>query len=399
MVLDMNIKQFIHSASDKPRLLWAFSLVLSCAAFSFSASIYADINSVTSTPSSFNIALTGSSAVNVKWRVNRTETVATTATARTVSSPASLLQINGLTVASLAGAISQTSTLAVPASETVVFNETLALNMALARRIADSPAGSVSIVRVFTDSQTSATGRAKVFSKSENSGALEVRRIDLAFENKARTDVVYKDESIRAIVDLNFSGSGILRGEWRLIDPSTSLAGTDGRVVQIIQKSLISSGKGRTRIISPPLPTNINGLYFVTFFIHNTNTALEMPILRYFVLDNQASSLTTEPLKIEVLSPIKGNSLTLNTIFLTQNTNFSWLPVQGAQAYQVELFNKDDDVAITGKLVQATELTLSLSALSLQRLYSGYEYNWQVRAFDAAGTIIGQSALQTLIMP
>jgi len=61
----MNIKRFIDSARliycvSSRRFLGALNLVL----ISFSASIYADVNSVISTPSSFNIAIKDAAKMN-----------------------------------------------------------------------------------------------------------------------------------------------------------------------------------------------------------------------------------------------------------------------------------------------------------------------------------------------
>lgn len=373
--------------------LRVFSLILGCTLLSLSSTVYANVNSVTASPSSASLPVRGTATVNITWQVSRTEpppsTTGPVIITRTVSSPTATLQIGGATVATVGGLISTTSSLLQGQSGTVRINDRLILSPALARRIADSPAGSVRIIRTFSDTQTSGSGQVRVFSGGGNSGSLTVRRIDLAFENRARTDVVYKDESIRAIVDLTFRSSGILRGEWRLVDPTASLGSSGGRVLQIVQKSLVSSGEGRTRIISPPLPTNKSGLHLLAFFIQGTDTALETPVLRYFVLDNQGNSLATAAPEIKVFSP--GNGADLN-----RNTVFSWQAVQGAHAYQIELFNKGDNVPITGKLVHATDLKLSLSAVSLQWLHPGYEYSWQVRAFGAGGAIIGKSALQTL---
>lgn len=371
-------------------MLQAIKFALAFLVVALSGSAYADISSVSPTPSSATISAKDTALINVVWRVTRTDPAGGT---RTVSSPTATLQINGTTVATLAGTLTRQSTLGGGQTATLIFNESLSLNTALARRIAKSPAGSVRIIRTFDDTlAVPVASQIRLFTGAGNSGPLTVRRIDLAFDNKSRSDVVYKDETIRAIADIAFRSSGILKGEWRIVDPTASLGRSGGRVLSVIRQNLVSSGEGRTRIVSPPLPTNNNGLYLVSFSIQDENTNFEIPVLKYFVLDNKSASLTSAPIEINILSPSNGADLSKDTVF-------TWQGINSAQAYQVELFNKGDNIPLTGKLVPATDLKLSLSALSLDWLESGYEYNWRIRAFGAGGILIGQSEFQTLYMP
>lgn len=369
--------------------LLAIKFVLAFLVIALPGTAYANINSIVPTPSSATISAKDPALINVVWRVTRTDPTGGT---RTVSSPTATLQISGATVATLAGTLTRQSTLGGGQSATLIFNESLSLNTALARRIANSPAGSVRIIRTFSDTQTVQTSQIRLFTGAGNSGPLTVRRIDLAFENKSRSDVVYKDDTIRAIVDIAFRSSGILKGEWRIVEPSASLGSSGGRVLSVIRQNLVSSGEGRTRIVSPPLPTNNDGLYLVSFSVQDANANFEIPILKYFVLDNKNASLTSEPIEITILSPSNGADLNTDTVF-------TWQGINSAQAYQVELFNKGDSTPLTGKLVPATDLKLSLSALSLDWLESGYEYTWRIRAFGAGGKLIGQSEFQNLYMP
>lgn len=358
----------------------------------FSHVTVADVNSVSSTPSSVTISSKNTANISVQWRVNRIETVGSVPVTRVVSSASAVLQINGSTVATLNGLISTTSTLLPSQSETVSLSETLVLNTSLARQVASSPAGSVRIIRTFSDTQTVGTGLIRLFSGSSATGPLTVRRIDLSFENDARTDVIHQGEAIRAVAEVSFRSSGILRGEWRLVDPTASLGSSGGRVLQVIRQNLVSSGEGRTRIVSPPLPTDGNGLYLLAFSVQETNAEFEIPILRYFVLDKEGVSPTVSPMVIDVYTPLNGADLNKDTVF-------SWQAIKGAKAYQVALFSPSDDQALTGKLVPATELKLSLAGLSFDWLKSGSQYQWQVRALGSDGNVIGQSSLLFVTMP
>lgn len=295
------------------------------------------------------------------------------------------MQINGSTIGTVGGALSQNTTTA--PNETLTFNETLTLSPALARRIATASPGSVTIVRSFTDTFRIDTGTIQVATGA--AGPLAVRRIELHFENNARTDVVRKGDTIRAVAEINFRSNGLLRGEWRLVDPTTSLGVGRGRVLQVVRQQLNSTGEGSTRIISPPLPTKTNGLHLVSFSVEDTDGNIAIPVLRYFVLEGSADEVQEN---MSALTP--GNNANID-----EDTVFSWKPAPGASAYQLEIFEPDSQTLVTGKVVPSTDLKLNLSHLSLDNLVSGQSYDWHIRAFGKNGKTLGQTPRMILHMP
>ncbi|WP_020591322.1 hypothetical protein [Kiloniella laminariae] len=354
---------------------------------SFSSQVQANVNSVTASPARVAVPAKGAATFSVNWTVNRTQlTVAATVN---VSSANAQLKVNGSTIAILGNNLSRSSTLGINQSDSLTFSEVITLTPAQARRVSDAAAGAVTITRTFTDTQSTGLGTLRVFAGPGIGGSLSIRRIDLHFENDARTDVVRKDESIRAIAEVNFRSNGLLRGEWRIIDPTASLGSSGGRVLQVVRQQLASSGEGRTRIVSPPLPTRTNGLYLVTFVVADTDSRIETPILRYFVLEGTAE----EPEEnLAILTPGDGTAVSTATVF-------SWKPLPGASAYQLEIFDARQITPISGKLVPGSDLKLSLSTLSLENLDPGTRYDWRIRAFDREGRVIGLSPRQSLMMP
>ncbi len=348
--------------------------------------VNADINSVTASPASVTVPLGQASPVTLSWRVNRTETDTSGPGpfTRLVSSPSAALVINGVTVANVGGSLSTTSVLLSGATSTVTLTESFTLNPSQLRLLADSAAGSARIERSFTDTQTTASGVVSVYAGSGSTGELTVRRIDLAFQNASRSEVIKQNESLFAVADIAFSSSGVLRGEWRIVDPSTSLGSQSGRVLQVVRQSLLSAGQGRTRITSPKLPTERSGLHLLAFAVEQDGTQLEIPVLRYFVIEDSGKTII-DPIPITTLSPVTG-------ALLNEQTVFAWQPVAMATAYQVEIFAMGESQALTGKLVPATEQQLSLSAMSLDWLQSNTQYQWQVRALDDQGQLLAISA-------
>lgn len=354
----------------------------------------ADVNSVNASPSTITLPVTSPTSFNLVWRVSRTESASAAPGpfSRQVSSPNAVLQINGTTVATVGGMLSQTSVLSSGQSATLNFNEVIEVNIGLARRIAESPAGSVRLVRSFNDSQTSGTGSVALYSGGSSAEGLVVRRIDLTFENSARTDVIEKNAELRAVANITFQSSGILQGEWRIIDPTASLGSSGGRVLQVVRQSVISSGEGRTRVVSPLLPSGQQGLYLLAFSVQDTTAQIDIPILRYFVVDGTSPQPRTELDTITLEQPVDNARLDAETLF-------TWQPVANAHAYQVEVFESQQRLPVTGKLVPSTELKLALTSTTLEWLSPSSTYLWQLRAFDSQGNVIAISPKRTLHTP
>lgn len=345
----------------------------------------ANVTAVSVSPEKTSIPTKGTASLSVVWSV--TDNGGAGGTFNITSNEASIF-INGTRIGAAAGSLSRSVTLGAGEVRVVTFSETLIISPALARRLITAPAGSVTIRRVFTDG--GGTQLADIAVNAGNAGPLAVRRIELKFENDARTDVIKQGDVIRAVADVSFRSNGLLRGEWRIIDPTASLGGSNSgrRVLQVVRQQLVSSGEGRTRIVSPPLPTKTNGLYLVSFSVEDTDGNIAIPILRYFVLEGRDN---VPPVNLSVLTPGDGVSINPDTVF-------SWDALQGAQAYKLEILEPGSDAAITGKIVPGSDVKLSLSALTFEDLVSGKTYDWRVRAF-ANGQIIGQSERMSLHIP
>lgn len=353
----------------------------------------ADINQVATSPATFEATVNGGNTLNVTWQITRTETGGVSPripVTRLVSSDRATLRINGSVIATLKGSLSKNSgNLTANVREIISFSETLTLNTRIARKIANAPAGSMTITRTFTDTLSSASGGLKVFASLGNSGPLSINRIELHFDNDSRTDVVQKGDSLHAVAEINFKSNGLLRGEWRIVDAAASMGAAHGRTLQVVRQQLVSSGEGKTRIISPPLPTSVNGLHLVSFVVEETDGSIDIPILRYFVLENLNRDI---PENIRVITP--GNNASID-----ENTVFSWQSSPGAVAYQLEIFEQTQLVPISGKVVPGTELKLNLSALSLNNLAPGKTYEWQIRAFGHQGITLGRTPRMLLHLP
>lgn len=307
----------------------------------------------------------------------------------TVSSSIAQLRVNGTIVATVGGALSKTSTLASGQTANVLLPEILSITPAVANTIATAAAGTVTITRTFTDTETTGVGTLQVAAGNSAAGNLSVRRIELSFDNNSKTDVVRKGDRRQAVADVSYRSSGILKGEWRLADPSSSSGSNRYRVLKVVRQQLVGSGQGRARIYSPPLPTQKNGLYLVTFVVDTDDTSIQYPVLRYFVLEARKGE-TVENLTVQAPG---------NGVSITDKTVFSWPVVPGAIAYQIEILEKGTNELLAGKLVPSKDLKLSLEGFSISNLAPGKSYDWRLRAFAPKGNVIGVSPRRTLYMP
>lgn len=338
------------------------------------------ISTVVSMPQNVSASVKNPSVFNITWQVSRTVMVSGP-TPITMASNNAELRIAGNTIATLAGQISQIGV--VPGAgqtEILRFTETLSLSPMLARRIANASAGTVSIRRIFTDGQSISVGTVMVFSSLGGDGVLGVRRIELSFDNNTRSDVVRIGGSVRAVADVSFVNSGVLQGEWRVVDAR----GGARRILEVVYRSLVSTGEGRVRIVSPPIPTDLTGLHLVSFSVHDSTAEIDVPILRYYVMQDGGSVGALPAVNILTHAPAENASLFTDTVF-------SWEPVKNSIAYQVEVFDSTSNKPVTGKLVTANNTKLSLLLLSLDNLQRDKPYYWRVKAFSKDGRVLGVS--------
>lgn len=385
----MTTIKFLRLFALPLRSLAIISALALVSLFMLSPEVKADINAVTPSPNSVFVPVQNSYSFQVNWQVNRTETVITST--RLVTSSSAALYVNGANIGIVAGNISGLSSLSTAATGTIFINDSITLNATQLKAIASSPAGRVQIVRTFTDTQTTLSANIAVAATGVNTQALAVSRIDLSFSNNARTEVINQGSTLQAIAEVSFTSSGILRGEWRLIDPTTSYGSQTGRVLQVIRQPLVSSGQGRIRIVSPQLPTDQSGLHLVAFFVEQDDNPIDIPILRYFVIDTEdEQELDTQPMTS--FAP-QDNAL------LDAETVFSWAAVVDAVAYQVEIFEQQATKPLTGKLVPTPILQIKLSAMSLDWLEPGGQYLWRVKALGPGGKVLAVSPKKAVHTP
>lgn len=209
----------------------------------------------------------------------------------------------------------------------------------------------------------------------------EILRVDLGFAQGEATEVTDLDSELYAYAELTYRQSGLLDAVWEVAEP-TSMGGVPVfRPLNNVRR-LLPLG-GRLLLRSPALPTHFTGVYLLRFRVQDPNFAQGEPLVRYAVINRQQplSMLTASgPQRCEI----------------GEASEFSWLAVDGAAAYQLEFFEqtpqlRGNNQPLTGVLVPGGELSARMSALVYEHLQSDRQYYWRISAFDAAGRVIARS--------
>lgn len=382
----MAIRRFIPLAA-----LAAIALALLCTAAPLAQ---AAVTSVTATPSTATVSDNGGS-LSLRWTVVR---FTAGGGAGTVSSPQIVITLDGRTIHTVATALSQPT----PGNTTLSFSETVSIPASVARQIATG-GGTARVTRTFTDSLDglSATGFARM-GISGGSGPVDVSRISLAFSDGSQTRIVGRNDRLTAIADIRYSGSGVLSAAWVLAGPDGLRGSGLARTIETVRRPLVSGANARTRLPSRPLPTDTPGLFEITFRIAEADGITIEASIRYYVVPDPVGTTPA----ITVLSPPADAAL-------TGETRFSWQPVGGAAAYQIEIFRTNrpvetnagetdllfvpaDTPPLTGRVVPGDHTASALDAASLRHLALGDELQWRIRALGPNGELLGLSALRPI---
>lgn len=381
----------------------------------------AGIVSVDTVPAQIPISATAPSTVTVTWRVVRNPGT-TTPNQGTVSSPSGTFLLNGVPVGTVGRTLSRTASGTTPTFETLIFTEVVMVPQAIAFRAVKT---GVPIVyqRTFTDNSVSPppaslSGSVNLPPSGPGSEAFSVSRLALTFDDQTRVKVLPKGGRLRAIAELNTTGSGLITGQWDIATAVTTAGTPVFRPLALVRQSV--AGGRRTVITSPPLPTRFEGNNLVRLTITDPQTFFDEPVLQYYVTPESPLPEQQEPGLMLVTSPSPGTPLTLTT-------RFAWQAVPGTKAYKVEFFGAPPGPAgivsgnevttdvpldpspdsgsvrglqpLTGVVVPATQTEIRLQDYSLAHLPGGRRYLWTVKAVDAEGALLGISPPQEIYKP
>ncbi|MGF1632076.1 MAG: hypothetical protein ACFCUT_21575 [Kiloniellaceae bacterium] len=404
------------------RSLFAACLT-ACAILLAGPSAWAAIVSVDTTQARIPVSAVAPSTVMVIWQVVRFPG-SVVPNPGVVSSPGGVFLVNGAVVGTVNRTLSRSAQGTSPANENLVYSESITVPQAVAFRAVKAGAPIV-FQRTFTDSSgaippfpASLTGTVDLTPSGPGSEPFSVSRLALTFDDQSRVKVLPKGARLRAIAELNTTGSGLIIGQWDIATAVTTAGTPVFRPLALVRQSV--AGGRRAVITSPPLPTGFEGTNLVRLRITDPATAFNEPVLQYYVTPESPLPDQQEPRLMLLSSPSPGTPLTLTT-------RFAWQAVPGTKVYKVEFFGAAPGPAeivsetavttdvpldpapdtesiqglrpLTGVVVPATQTEIRLQDYSLAHLPGDRRYQWTVKAIGENGALLGISPPREIYKP
>ena len=147
----------------------------------------------------------------------------------------------------------------------------------------------------------------------------------LSFDNGAPLRLLSRREPLSAQAEINFTGTGLLQGEWEVAGPPSTSSEPFYRTLSQVRQYFAA---GASQVLkSPALPTDSAGLYYVRFRITDPVPGFEIPVIRYFA-GEAGSGKGLPPRSLAVFEPAPSALLASDTAFVWEATGRACLPAR-----------------------------------------------------------------------
>jgi hypothetical protein len=239
---------------------------------------------------------------------------------------------------------------------------------------------------------------------------LFVTSLRLEFGSGNNAVVIDSDASLQALLTVQYTGAGVLRGRWQLAEPESPDDAPIYRTLALVNTNLATSQRSTLR--SPELPTHRSGRYLLRFCVTSQvgDDAFGDPLCPNPALSVLASYRVQGSGK-ESIEVVRGLSPDRQSV--DAGTVFTWQQLAAAHVYQLQVFelgSGDADLPasreqganveprfVTGIVLDSASHSTNLSELMRSKLQRGHRYQWRVTAHDETGRMIGRSAEATFI--
>ena len=379
--------------------------VVLIATFGLINDAFANLTNARATPRQAQITGSSDNVIRITWRVSTTSDHTSG-----VSSPIALI------VDAATGQVLSTvnTTFDAGGPGPFTFRETLQIDAATARTWVARGVTQLLFTRSFTEATGNLvegrvalrlSGSRLQATRDDAPAALAINALRLEFDSGNNTAITSLDETLRAQLTVQYSGTGMLRGRWQIAGPESPDGAPVYRTIALVNRNLATSQ--RSTLHSPQLPADRSGRYLVRFCVleqdvNDIDADAQCPNAR---LTATAVYQVQGP-DSRALSEIRG--LMPQRAAVDANTVFSWDSLTRAHIYQLQVFalapaeaglpasrSETDSVEptfVTGMLLDSATSQTALSDLVRSKLERGRRYLWRVTAHDETGRMIGRSA-------
>ena len=363
----------------------------------------AGVITVTASPGSFDLAANEATSITITWRVFRSG-----GTGNVLFSNSGSLQLGGTTIT-----VNRRLSRSFTTQQNFVFVETVVVPRSLiVRAIRSGGVITGTYTRIFDDTDFANTGFAGLSITSGGGATFGISRLDLKFlDDDSRATVRTVDSRLRAVARVRFTGTGLLQASWRIATPTSTPGNEIFRPLRLERRQL--TGNGEVELISPPLPTTIQGQYLVALVVEDPGLGFDTPRLTYAILPPGAPLAEAAPQSILVSAPAAEGALALGD-------KIKWSPSPAVAVYRILLLDPageplappQEDLqygaavrpaaageVVAGFYMPGTATEAVLPALVASRLTPGQRYLLQIQALDSAGAPIAESRRQEVYWP
>jgi hypothetical protein len=208
---------------------------------------------------------------------------------------------------------------------------------------------------------------------TEAGAEFRVTRIQLYFKNRrAEITVKRNDPTLKAYVDIRYTGNGLLEGYWEV----------DGRIISHVKRHLVY---GRSVTLEtpeiPPLPTFDTGTHILRFVLTSPE-GVKVPEALYFVTSEEFREIFS----ITLLSPEEYAKLKYVP------PEFTWQGAEGVSVYLIQFFDLEGDKPIFSAYTRQQRYKVPEKVFRMV-FQPEMTYRWQVKGFDETDSVSGESPI------
>lgn len=238
--------------------------------------VIAAVTGVSTTPASENVAITRSTSIPVNWSVTTNS-----AGSVTLLSSQGVFRTTGGTVL---GTVSQPLSRTVSGPTTATIQEAVLVPADIVVRASKEGNDRILYQRSFTDG-VPATGQISLNIVTSGAASFGISALTLNFGEDRALYVAKRGEQLMAHSEISFTGTGVFRGAWEIAGPQPNPNKPAWRTLATVNQALI--GVDSATLKSPPLPTDVHGVFLVRLRLDSPSMGAALPVIRYSVIEKR----------------------------------------------------------------------------------------------------------------